>query len=319
MSRSTDGDRDRLDRLATSGSADERALLQAAPAPIIPEPVRARILQQLERRLSLPQSSRVRGRLAVGLGVLLVAGSAAAYGVARLTAGPQRDRVLAPPPVPADTTPATRPPPPVPPISPPPAPPARPRRRVAAAASPPPVPPATPTPQQTAPAVIEPSPPAAALVIRGVGRGEVSLALAGDRLVGRSGATAIDLHLSDGMLTGRLGAHPVSLAIHDRRAEGTVGGRPIRFELADIPEGKALRAVSVGLQPLFAANGLLEVTPTRLWWRSLCTGALTARAVGEYQGTCGADGLVSAILPPAWWQLPPLPRMIVLALLVTSS
>jgi hypothetical protein len=156
------------------------------------------------------------------------------------------------------------------------------------------------------------------LVVRRPGRGDVTLTLANGRMAGRAGATPVDFHLSEGRLTGNLGTYPVLLSIHDRRAEGTVGGRPIRFELADISGGHALRAVSVGLNPLFAPNTLLEVTADRLWWRSACGEALAARGAGRYQGSCGGEGPVTATLPRGWWDLPAMPRMIVLSLLVSG-
>jgi hypothetical protein len=100
---------------------------------------------------------------------------------------------------------------------------------------------------------------------------------------------------------------------------GSAGGRPIRLQLADIPKGHALRAVTVGQRPLFADATLLESTAGRLWWRSTCDGGLLARAPGEYQGYCGPDGDVSVTVPPAWRELPALQRLIVLALLVIEA
>jgi hypothetical protein len=288
---------------------------------------RVAILQRLEQRVAQRPRGRWARRLAVAAAATLVAGSALAFGVAQLRRG-------APPPEPP--VPAPRPPvhrgfssKPTPADAPDPVPrePARPVRpprraagapgRLAQASAPDASAPGQPAPVFEQPEADLPSP--ARLLIRRPGRADAWLVLAGERAVGNAGNTPISLQLADRHITGSLGAHPVALRLQGRDAQGTVGGRPIRFELADIPEGHALRAVTVGQRPLFADATLLESTSGRLWWRSSCDGGLRARAPGEYQGRCGTDGDVSVTVPPLWRELPALHRLIVLALLVIEA
>jgi hypothetical protein len=324
MKRATAEEGNPVDPLRTSGTADERALLQAAAVPVLSDGRGAAILQRLEQRVGQRPRGRWARRLAVTTVATLVAGSALAYGVAHLRqSAPPHEAPSPPRPMP-HRGPGS---PPAPPVAPDPEPreparPARPPHRRAitpgrAALHPPtPDPPAAgdPDPVFEQPEADLPAP--ARLLIRRPGRTDAWLVLAGERAVGNAGSTPISLALGDRQITGSLGPHPVSLRVQGRDAQGTVGGRPIRFELADIPQGHALRAVTVGQRPLFADATLLESTPGRLWWRSTCDGGLLARAPGEYQGHCGADGAVSVTLPPAWLQLPALQRLIVLALLL---
>jgi hypothetical protein len=318
--------------LSRSGNPDERALLRDAGVPQLEAAQAQAILSRLEDHWRRPSQRRPRRTLVLALATTLIAGTALAYGVARLAerprvpqpltaSAPRADAVAAPAhadapaPVaaPASSSAARstlkRPLPP---------------RRTAA--GPPLEQPALrhfhdlgrlpEAPDESATALPTPAPPR--LTIRRADARTVDLVIAGDRVVGRADQARVALTVSSAELTGRLGPHAIVLRLHGRRAEGTVSGWPVRFELADIPGGQALRVVGVGLRPLFAAHTQLESTATTLTWPSRCT-ATRSDPAARYEGRCATGGPVAITIPAAWQQMPPLPRLILLALFLSES
>lgn len=332
------------------GTPDERALLRAAGPPVVEAAVREGILRGLEAALARPGRSRPRVRsLVLASSAILVGGSALAYGLVEMKgrAGVGWPAVPAQPRGPLGPSPASAgskegeegkegkegavsPPETSAPRSA-----VRPRPAVIAHRGPVPAaqsPRAAPLgqpglrwPGDLSP-LLEPDeepagpvPPPPRLIIRRPGRGEASLLLAGGRVVGQAGNTTVSLAISEGGIVGRLGPHPVSLSLHGQRAHGTIAGRPVRFELADIPQGHALRAAALGERPLFFSNTLLEATANHLSWpRSSCKAALEGAAPGVWKGRCDSGGEMLVSLPRAWLALPELPRLIVLSLVLTE-
>jgi hypothetical protein len=163
-----------------------------------------------------------------------------------------------------------------------------------------------------------PAPPPPRLVIQRGRRREVSLVLAGGRVVGTVRGTPVALTIDGALITGRLGDRPVSLWLHPRHAQGQIGGLPARFELAETPAGVALRAGTTIKGPLPATSTRVVTGPGGLAWSPGCNVALPARGAGTYQGRCGSGGQARVSLPPAWQELPLLPRLILLSLFLTE-
>jgi hypothetical protein len=320
------------ERLRGSGDAEIRALL-AAPASLPPASLHREVRAAVEARLSQgggPRRSRLRWGL-IGGGVLL-AGGALAFGLVRgyqqvPTRGPDAHAIAATPSIAAPVAPPIGEEP----SAPAPAPAIR-RGRPA------PVPPPTGVPRaareqpfggpglawppggmvdpvDSSPgAAGKPTPSAARrLVIARQGRREITLAVTGDdhgfHINGQVRDARVDLEIAGPRITGKLGDENVLLLMRGTEAQGTIANHDVGFTLVTTPHGHLMR----GSVPAHTTR--VETTETTLAYYPGCDDPLALVAPGSYRGTCGG-GKAEIILPPVWQQLPPLPRLILLSLLL---
>jgi hypothetical protein len=338
------------ERLTTTGSDEQRALLRAARAVNVPAAAQEQVRRALDAEIA-GRAPRGRRRKLLGLGaggVLIAATAAAAQGLggferlwqalegsgggAPAQSGEPRPRLaspVAPAAPPPATTPAAQP-----------GTGHRPRAQAQPSPSSPPPPqahtpplPAGPREQPgldlagfrrgfpepaggAPPAAAAPPPPAAAagsLVIGRAGRGDVVLSAAGDRLRGQVHGVPVDLHITAKRITGRIGGDEVLLWIFgNRRADGTVGGRTLAFTFNPTRQGWIVGATLPDI------GARVELDPGKLSFLPGCDRPLgaVANSPGRYQGTC-ADGAAARIdLPAPFLALPPLARMVVLGMLL---
>jgi hypothetical protein len=299
-------------RLRFSGDAAERALFGQAAAEVVtvPDDLRRRVRARVEERLG----QRRRPWLALALAATLLAGSALALGLT----GARRPM---PPPA---TRPAAHPravviaAPPRPPVV------ARstvPRGPAPARSAPRPSPPPPPGQIRDFPVEedIDPlvSPPAPRLVISREGRGDVSLVLAGGRVVGQVRGRPLALTIEGSRLTGKLGDHNVWLWLHGHEAGGEIGGIPVRFQLVDTGDGHQLREGYSVRSTLSTSADRLALSPRALRWLA-CDAPLPAVQPGVYEGACRSGRRARVVVPPAWSALPPLARTILLSFVLTE-
>jgi hypothetical protein len=296
------------------GSEEGRLLLRLARPALVPAPLRNDVRRAIEARLAAGRR-RAPWRLSLALAASLLVGSALAYGLTQLRPG-VRPAIERPSPAPARSVPRpvvamVEAPRPVP----------RPHARRVARALP------LLVPEQAGPPLLWPArepddlPPAPApprLLIQRAGRAEVSLVLAGDRVVGKVGEVPVSLLLSGAQLLGKLGDRNVWLWLHGHEAEGYIGSAPVRFELADTPAGQELREG-------FVLHGQLPAQATRiatgagaLSWFPGCGAPLSPAGAGTYEGRCRRGGEARVAIPESWQRLAPLPRLILLSFFLTE-
>jgi hypothetical protein len=311
------------------GSDEDRIVAErmAAVPLVVPEELRVRTRRALEERIFSPAPRRPLRRLALALAGTMLAGSALAYGLAA------RRR---PPPAPA--SPPGSPPPigrthhpsraavsePLPPE----ANPAPRKRRVARIGAPPPS-----SPWGTAEgprwrpwslaeeddAAEESAPPAPEprLVIAREGRPEISVVLAGDRVVGSVSGIPVALTIEAGQLVGKLGERNVSLWLHGHQAEGEIGGIPVTMQLVETRDGHQLRQGYSMRHSLPLGATRVEASARSLAWFG-CDAPLGEIAAGTYQGRCASGREARVVIPPSWQRLPALTRLILLSFFLTE-
>jgi hypothetical protein len=304
---------------ATSGSEESRRLLRAAREVRVPARAQEDVRRAVEARIARPP--RRSWRLALGAAGALVAATAAAQGLGLLDRLWARHEAA---PVIRTRAPAVRGPAAVElpaPSLPAPAPARRPAAPHSIAR-----PRAEATPGPTA--IQQPSldlptwrhglapelPPRApappALVIARAGRSEIRLAVNGDTIRGDVRGMAVALTVGPHGLTGRLGGDAVLIHLFGKReASGHVGGREVAFTLTPTDHGW------IAAVRLEDAAGRVELDPARLIVAPGCDQPLAAQ--GEaYAGRCGDGTEMRVQLPPAFLALPPLSRLLVLAILL---
>ena len=150
------------------------------------------------------------------------------------------------------------------------------------------------------------------------GRRDVTLVLAGNRVVGRVRNTPVALTVLAAQILGKIGDQDVWLWLHGREAEGTIGGFPVHFALTETADGQALRQ---GQLP----HELLDATATRiatgahgLAWFPSCPTPLAAAGTGVYEGRCLSGRYMRIAIPERWRQVPPLPRLILLSVVLNQ-
>jgi hypothetical protein len=118
-------------------------------------------------------------------------------------------------------------------------------------------------------------------------------------------------------LEGSLAGEPVWIWMHGEEAEGHIGGHEVGFSLHTTPGGFLLRGQAVG------HTVRLEESHGFLSWMPACERPLlrlprgpTAEVV--YQGACASGRRMRLVLPDTLGRVPPLPRLILLALLLTE-
>jgi hypothetical protein len=314
------------ERLETAGTDEDRRLLRAARAVRVPERIQDEVRRSLEERIRARRGPR---RLFIGAG-LLIAATAAAAGLPRLWTAVQPDegrstvvRNQARPIVLPQATPPPHP-------APPPAPgrrerpPGAPREAVAAEA-PPPRPlerPGLDLPgflrgggeiEAPAPASAAPPPPPGRLLIARSDRRDVSLAATARTVRGQVRGRAVQLTLEGTTLGGRIGDDEVLIRIFGSvRAEGHVGGRELGFRFTPTEAGWLVDAT------LPDVGGRVELDGARLAVQPGCDRELRASAdrPGVYQGVCADDTRLRIELPAGFREMPPLARLVILAMLL---
>jgi hypothetical protein len=323
-----------LERLRVSGSAEERALIAGAQEPLVPIELRRQVRRALEERLSAGGRRRALRRWLLVLAGTLVAGSALAYQAVQLRSRP----VVAPaPPVVPVVAPATQAAPPSPPENL-----VRPAARVrpavpvtassrVAVRSPHVEPHAWPfgAPALRAPGDLRwdsdpdeaddgaagapPPPPPRLLVTRG-GRPEITLVLAGGRIVGRVRGAPVALELTAAQIAGHVGDRNISIWLHGREAQGSIGGVPIKFELRETRDGYHLREGYALPSALPAVATRVATTDRSVTWFPGCGAPLAAAEPGAYQGRCASGSRARLEIPEGWQRLPVLARLVLLSL-----
>lgn len=134
------------------------------------------------------------------------------------------------------------------------------------------------------------------------------------RLVGLINQDRIDLTIAPSKtLHGRLGEHPVNLVLIGDTASGDVRGYPCAFEVFPIEGGFLIG----GKLPGHTVR--VELTQKSLRWYPGCEKELKpAAAPGVFTGTCVENRQATVTLPPALIAMPRLPRLILLAILLTE-
>jgi hypothetical protein len=160
-------------------------------------------------------------------------------------------------------------------------------------------------------------PPAAPLVIALDGRAPVTLMLAGRRLEGHVRGARVDVQVGRAELTGSIAGEPVWIWMHGDEAEGHIGGHAVGFTLTHTEAGDLLQGTSVRhTVRLERWLGLLSWLPGCEEWLLPLPRDAEPRTV--YQATCATGRRLRLSLPDALDELPPLPRLILLALLLTE-
>jgi hypothetical protein len=299
-----------LERLATSGSEEDRRLLRAARDVPVPARVQEDVRRRVEERIR-----RGRWPLALGAFGVLVAGVAAAQGMGVF------DRVwggfhASPAPV------VARPPVVVPLPAPLPAPAIAPQRRQRPPTEQPTVAMEQPRlieqPGLDLPALrraAEPEPvpimPKPMLTIARTGRAAIHLSVSGDAIAGSVRGVPVSLTLSAKSVSGRLGGDAVLIHVFGtRQASGAVGGLELELSFVPTDRGHILSAA------LPDVDGRVELDAEHLEFSPGCNRPLPAVRPGLYVGRCGDGAELQVALPPSFWQLPPLTRLVVLGMIL---
>jgi hypothetical protein len=308
------------ERLGTTGSDEERRLLQAAQSVRVPDRIKDQVRRAVEARL---QRRPPRRRLLMATAGVLVAASAAAAGLAplwrALESPPPR---VAPAPAPTLVQHPT--------ILPLPAPPPAPQTHpVASHAVRPPAPetrPAPPVPvspeldlqgylhapiEVARPPAPPPPPPPARLLIERSDRRPVTMTATATTIRGSMRGRTVALTLEGKDLTGHIGEDAVSIHIFlDREAHGHVGGRELHFRFLATDTGWIVDS------SLPDVGGQVRLEPGMLSFRPGCdrTLAPVANHPGLYEGTCSDDTRLRVEVPPGF--LDPIARLVVLSMLL---
>jgi hypothetical protein len=156
------------------------------------------------------------------------------------------------------------------------------------------------------------------LVITQDGRRKASLQVQGQRLRGDVRGTSVQVAIKPVEIEGHMAGEPVWIWMHGREAEGHIGGHRVGFTVTETPTGHLLRGTGVG------HTIRLEEAHGRLSWLPSCERPLLRIPTGReraivYQGACASGGRMRVILPDAFDVWPPLPRLILLSLLLTEQ
>jgi hypothetical protein len=157
------------------------------------------------------------------------------------------------------------------------------------------------------------------LVLSLEGQGDITLGVEGRRIEGRVRGAEVRLEIRPREIEGRLAGEPVWIWMHGDEAEGHIGGHAVGFTLAESPAGNLLlQGTAVGhtvrLERWF---GLFSWLPgCESWLLPLPRGP---GGITVYQGACDSGRRLRLTVPDAIEDLPPLPRFIVLSLLLTED
>jgi hypothetical protein len=142
------------------------------------------------------------------------------------------------------------------------------------------------------------------------------MTVAGGRIDGERRGAEVQVDVTPTAIEGHLAGEPVFIWLHGREAEGHIGGRDVGFTIVDTPTGHLLRGHAVGHTVRF------EEAAGTLSWLPACERPLVrlprAGTASVYQGACASGRRVRLTMPDALDDLPPLPRLVLLALLLTE-
>ncbi|MDX2019509.1 MAG: hypothetical protein SF187_04660 [Deltaproteobacteria bacterium] len=133
------------------------------------------------------------------------------------------------------------------------------------------------------------------------------------RITGSVNRTPLSIDIRKRLIVGKIGDEVVNIWLKgEEQAEGSIAGYPVFFQVSSTQNGFLLR----GTLPGHTAR--LETRKGLLRWYPGCENALAATSPGVYQGTCTEGNNASVVLPPAFRKLPPLARLVMLAIVLTE-
>ena len=133
------------------------------------------------------------------------------------------------------------------------------------------------------------------------------------RITGTVNRTPLSIDIRKGLVVGKIGDEVVNIWLKGaEQAEGSIAGYAVFFQVSSTQSGFLLR----GTLPGHTAR--LETRKGILRWYPGCENALAATSPGVYQGTCTEGKNASVVLPPAFRKLPPLARLVMLAIVLTE-
>ena len=133
------------------------------------------------------------------------------------------------------------------------------------------------------------------------------------RIFGTINRTPLSIEIRKGLLVGKIGDEVVNVWFKgEDQASGSIAGYEVDFIVLPTHSGYLLR----GNLPGHTAR--LEMRKGILRWYPGCENALAAVSPGVYQGTCAEGKNASVVLPPAFRKLPPLARLVMLAIVLTE-
>jgi hypothetical protein len=158
------------------------------------------------------------------------------------------------------------------------------------------------------------------LVIGSDGRDEATLTVGGRRLAGQVRGAPVAVAVNKTEIEGKMADEPVWIWMRRREAQGHIGGQDVAFALTETPSGHLLTGTAVGhTVRLEESDGLLSFQPG-------CEQALVrlvtpagAPGTTTYQGRCQSGRRLRVTLPEQLQDLAPMPRLILLALLLTEQ
>jgi hypothetical protein len=159
--------------------------------------------------------------------------------------------------------------------------------------------------------------PGGRLVIHEEGQPDILLGASRDQLTGEVRGAKVKVTVKRAEIVGHMAGEPVWIWMHGREAEGNIGGHQVGFWLHQTPTGHLLRGKAVGhTLRLEESHGVLS-------WLPACERPLLRLPRGPlaetvYQGTCASGRRIRLTLPDALDEMAPLPRLILLALLLTE-
>jgi hypothetical protein len=151
------------------------------------------------------------------------------------------------------------------------------------------------------------------LVIARAGRRDLRLAVTRNAIHGDVRGAALELTVRPRWITGRIAGDELSIHFFgSRSAEGSVGGRSLGFEFNPTEHGWIAGA------SLPDHAGRVALDPARLSFLPGCDRDLPAvpGRPGAYEGTCSDGARVRIELPPSFFRMPELARLVVLAMLL---
>lgn len=133
------------------------------------------------------------------------------------------------------------------------------------------------------------------------------------RVFGTVNRTPLSIEIRRGLLIGKIGDEVVNVWLKGKeQANGSIAGYDVDFKVSPTQNGYLLR----GNLPGHTAR--LEMHKGILRWYPGCENALAATSPGVFQGTCTEGKNASVVLPPSFRKLPPLARLVMLAIILTD-
>jgi secreted protein with Ig-like and vWFA domain len=156
-----------------------------------------------------------------------------------------------------------------------------------------------------------------ALTIEEEGRWDAIVKVANGRVDGKVRGAPVSVSVERSSIAGHMAGEPVRIWMRGREAEGEIGGHDVGFTLIETPTGHLLRGKAVG------HTVRLEESYGVLTWLPSCERPLVRLPRGTaaeqtYQGTCESGHRMRVTLPDQFGALEPLPRLVLLSLLLTD-